>query len=354
MFRKGFFVKIEIQLHAVSGIVSKNITIIIICGKAYYLFLKLLTQVTCPGVWLCTHGYLEVTIKTLGYFFRTGAMEPRFPLLCHDKFSMEGYFKSVGSLSDLERVLSAEQVEITLWQNGRRMAYFSGKLADVMHSDIPKLTCEHNINVQLLMKATPAFPGIITPKVELSAHVGVKDRLSLSAELSQRVGKACGNSGLRELEFEATRVPNRHCQQQTSPAGSCFSYLEGRRRQRPVCHTKTSCGSGWVLFKDDKIFGFLIRVLYHQFSSLNLRFTRDNSAVPCSNALNSFDMEAVATKNGARRLSADSSSYNLSQMTRMSSPSHRSHSVCTIASITAADEHQRECHICQCYRKVFS
>ncbi|XP_036327124.1 uncharacterized protein LOC118739720 [Rhagoletis pomonella] len=293
---------------------------------------ELVVAVTCPGVWLCTHGYLEVTIKTLGYFFRTGAMEPRFPLLCHDKFSMEGYFKSVGSLSDLERVLSAEQVEITLWQNGRRMAYFSGKLADVMHSDIPKLTCEHNINVQLLMKATPAFPGIIAPKVELSAHVGVKDRLSLSAELSQRVGKACGNSGLRELEFEATRVPNRHCQQQTSPAGSCFSYLEERRRQRPVCHTKTSCGSG---------------------------FTRDNSAVPCSNALNSFDMEAVATKNGARRLSADSSnfsnsSYNLSQMTRMSSPSYRSHSVCTIASITAADEHQRECHICQCYRKVFS
>lgn len=73
---------------------------------------------------------------------------------------MDGYFKSVGSLSGLERVLAAEQMEITLWQNGRRMAFFLGKLEDVMHSDIPKLSCEHNINVQLLMKATPVFPVV--------------------------------------------------------------------------------------------------------------------------------------------------------------------------------------------------
>lgn len=119
------------------------------------------SQITCPGVWVCSHGYLEATIKTLGYFFRTGAMEPRFPLLCHDQFTMEGYFKSVGSMEELEKVLAAEQVEITLWQNGRRLAHFLGKLSDVMQQpNLPKLSCMHNVNVQLLLKPSPSFPVI--------------------------------------------------------------------------------------------------------------------------------------------------------------------------------------------------
>ncbi|XP_054732577.1 uncharacterized protein LOC129240673 isoform X1 [Anastrepha obliqua] len=289
--------------------------------------------VTCPGVWLCTHGYLEVTIKTLGYFFRTGAMEPRFPLLCHDKFTMDGYFKSVGSLSDLERVLTSEQVEITLWQNGRRMAYFLGKLADIMHADTPKLTCEHNIDVQLLMKATPAFPGIIAPKVELSARVGVQDRLPRSEECNRYTNKnGSNNLSLCKLEFEAARAPNRHSLQPNSAAETCFRYLEERRYQRPVCHTKTSCGSG---------------------------FTKENSAAPCFHATKSFEMDANTCKQFERRLSTGSStfsnsSYNLSQITRLSSPSRRSQSICTVSSISTPDEHQRQCSICQSYRKVFS
>ncbi|XP_067613264.1 uncharacterized protein [Eurosta solidaginis] len=305
MLPKRFFVKIDFELHAV----------------------------TCPGVWLCTHGYLEVTIKTLGYFFRTGAMEPRFPLLCHDKFTMEGYFKSVGSLCELERVLASEQVEITLWQNGRRMAYFLGKLADVMHSDMPKLTCEHNINVQILMKPTSAFPGIIAPKVELSARVGVKDRLSSTTPSNRDKRKSTRNTDLRELEFDTTHVTNRHGLQQSSAAASCFNYLEEKRRQRSVCHAKTSCGSG---------------------------FSTVSCAQPCGNASKLLDNESVACKSdGERRLSIGSSinrnsSPNLSQITRMSSPRQHSHYNCSVSTITAPDEHQRQCYICQSYRKVFS
>uniref|UniRef100_A0A0A1XF41 Uncharacterized protein C9orf68 n=1 Tax=Zeugodacus cucurbitae TaxID=28588 RepID=A0A0A1XF41_ZEUCU len=302
MFPKRLFVKIEFQLHAV----------------------------TCPGVWLCTHGYLEVTIKTLGYFFRTGAMEPRFPLLCHDKFTMDGYFKSVGSVSDLERVLAAEQMEITLWQNGRRMAFFMGKLADVMQSDIPKLSCEHNINVQLLMKATPAFPGIIAPKVELSAHIGVQDSPQQSEQQQKFVQQPCSEVTLKNLEFEAKRTPNRHSQHSLSPTNSCFNYLEEKRRQRPVCHVKTSCGSG---------------------------FSKKSAAFPCYNAQKSYKADANSCQTGERRLSTGSSfsnsSYNLSQVTGVSSPSQHSHSVCTDSSISTPDAHLRQCEICQSYRKVF-
>lgn len=71
---------------------------------------------------------------------------------------MEGYFKSVNSLPELEKVLADESVEITLWQNGRRLAYFHGKLADVMHPPLPKFTCFHNVNVQILMKPSTSFP----------------------------------------------------------------------------------------------------------------------------------------------------------------------------------------------------
>ncbi|XP_037934903.1 uncharacterized protein LOC119669172 [Teleopsis dalmanni] len=138
--------------------------------KKYYVKVILdLHAVTCPGVWLCTHGYIEVTIKTLGYYFRTGAMEPRFPLLCHDKFIMQGYFNTVNSMEDLERVLAAEETKFTLWQNGRRLAYYHGNLSDFMRPGIPRLICKHKIDVNLLTKTTKAFPGIISPKIEISA-----------------------------------------------------------------------------------------------------------------------------------------------------------------------------------------
>ncbi|XP_018803020.1 PREDICTED: uncharacterized protein LOC108977666, partial [Bactrocera latifrons] len=304
MYPKRLLVKIEFQLHAV----------------------------TCPGVWLCTHGYLEVTIKTLGYYLRTGAMEPRFPLLCHDKFTMDGYFKSVDSPSDLESVLAAEQMEITLWQNGRRMAFFIGKLADVMKSDIPKLSCEHNINVQLLMKATPAFPGIIAPKVELSAHIGVQDRPQRDEENEKFVQQSGTNITLNKLEFEVKRKLNRHTQQSLSSTNNCFNYLEEKRRQRPVCHLKTNCGSG---------------------------FSKKSSAFSCPNAPKSYKIDAVSGQNSERRLSTGSSNfsnpslYNLSQVTRMSSPSQQCHSICTVSSISAPDDHLRRCETCQSYRKVF-
>ncbi|EDV97586.1 spermatogenesis associated 6-like protein [Drosophila grimshawi] len=188
-------------------------------NKRFYLRLELqLHAVTCPGVWLCSHGYLEATLKTLGYYFRTGAMEPRFPMLCHDQFTMEGYFRRVDSMQQMRELLNAEQLEITLWQNGRRLAYYVGSLSDVMQPPIPRLSCAHSDNVQLLMKATSAFPGIIAPKVELSAVLSTKDkqRSCCQVDLQRPLG-------------------NRHVESR------CLSRLERpRKQQQPVCHSKRS------------------------------------------------------------------------------------------------------------------
>ncbi|KAH8244077.1 hypothetical protein KR038_000438 [Drosophila bunnanda] len=265
MSHKRFYVRLDLQLHAL----------------------------TCPGVWLCSHGYLEATVKTLGYYFRTGAMEPRFPMLCHDQFTMEGYFKNVECLEDMHDLLRSEQLEITIWQNGRRLAYFIGNLSDVMQPTIPRLSCAHSSNVQLLMKATPAFPGILAPKVELSAQLTTQDRKN-----------GCSCSGFRE-EHPVSSVTNRHAESR------CSTRLEQpRKQQQTVCHGRQSnCCPGWR--------GGGSPEQHHQ---------------------------------QERRLSSCSSTTQLSSLSQSSSltPGSSSH-----LSTLMDDHHQSSCDICQAYRRMF-
>ena len=85
-------------------------------------------------------------------------MEPFFPLLCHDRFKMEGYFKNANNLASLINNLKKETLEITLWQNGRRLSYYQGVIMDMLQYIEPQLKCPHTNTTQLLMKTTPAFP----------------------------------------------------------------------------------------------------------------------------------------------------------------------------------------------------
>ncbi|KAL7734435.1 hypothetical protein ACLKA6_010762 [Drosophila palustris] len=265
MSHKRFYVRLELQLHAL----------------------------TCPGVWLCSHGYLEATIKTLGYYFRTGAMEPRFPMLCHDQFTMEGYFRSVDSLERMREMLNAEQLEITLWQNGRRLAYYIGRLSDVMQPSVPRLSCAHNDNVQLLMKATPAFPGILAPKVELSAELNTRDKQHNCCKVDLQ-----------------RPVSNRHVE------SHCLSRLEMPRKQQTVCHAKQS--NCWP-------------------SSPSFSYSNSNTT----------------SSQQQRRLSTCSSSTQLSLESQAPSQ-HSSLTQCSHSSaVSGAAEHQSRCHICQAYSRLF-
>ncbi|XP_030573190.1 uncharacterized protein LOC115771576 [Drosophila novamexicana] len=264
MSHKRFHMRLELQLHAL----------------------------TCPGVWLCSHGYLEATVKTLGYYFRTGAMEPRFPMLCHDQFTMEGYFRSVNSLEQMRQMLNSEQLEITLWQNGRRLAYYVGRLTDVLQPPIPQPSCAHIANVQLLMKATSAFPGILAPKVELSAELSTQDKQRRRCKLALE----------RPLN-------NRHVESR------CLSRLELPRKQQAVCHARQS--KCWA------------------------------SSSSCSYA------PTMSSRMPPRRLSTCSSStqlssqsQTLSQCSSLTQCSHRS-------AVGGAAEHQKSCPICQAYSRSF-
>lgn len=217
-------------------------------------------------------------------------------MLCHDQFTMEGYFKSVECLEDMHDLLRSEQLEITIWQNGRRLAYFIGNLSDVMQPTIPRLSCAHSSNVQLLMKATPAFPGILAPKVELSAQLTTQDRK-----------KGCSCSGFRE---EPVSVPNRHVESR------CLTYLEQpRKQQQTVCHGRQrNCCPGWR--------GASPECLQQQ-------------------------------KQQERRLSSCSSTTQLSSLSQSSSLTQSTSSHLSSCRTLMDDHHHSSCDICQAYRRMF-
>ncbi|TMW50671.1 hypothetical protein DOY81_004239 [Sarcophaga bullata] len=197
-----------------------------------------LEAVTCPGVWLCSHGYLEVTIKALGYFFRTGAMEPFFPLLCHDRFKMEGYFKNANNLASLINNLKKESLEITLWQNGRRLSYYQGVIMDMLQYIEPQLKCPHINTTQLLMKTTPAFPGIIAPKVEITSEFNIKDTVlninnnSQDLKNTTNLMRKCQNTNCTKSTLYRRPCTLQTIRSQDSLPNSCV------RKQKPVCHTR--------------------------------------------------------------------------------------------------------------------
>ncbi|XP_073840585.1 spermatogenesis associated 6-like protein [Musca autumnalis] len=217
-----------------------------------------LQAVTCPGVWLCSHGYLEVTIKTLGYFFRTGAMEPYFPLLCHDIFKMEGYFKNTPSIASLISQMQTESLEITLWQSGRRLAYYQGSLMDLLQIAEPKLHCPHNNTKQLLMKTTTAFPGIIAPKVELTADFFVKDKIFNVGNLNEELKSFTHHarkplSGLAQKSMKHNCNIKAHCYQRpciiNAEPYDELSVCNGPRKQKPVCHARDFPGKSTKPFE---------------------------------------------------------------------------------------------------------
>ncbi|XP_055902719.1 uncharacterized protein LOC129938916 isoform X2 [Eupeodes corollae] len=283
-------------------------------------------SITCPGVWLCTNGYMEATIKTLGYFFKTGAMEPRFPALCHDQFLMEGYFKSIKCISELEQVLAAESIEITLWQNGRRLAYFVGQLADVMHPPMPKLSCFHNVNVQILMNTSQAFPGIIAPKMEISARAVIQDR-KCSKDTCSMAGS--GNHSVLIPKLQRPVAKNTpHC---TDEVAKNLDH----RRQQPVCHSKIY----------DSQVG---KPASGNISAASIDKTNDR----CLSSKDSIFSRNESSLHQSRRISSCSSSTSNSfGIPSVSSLSKCSHS---FSNPLDTEEHQKHCNICLSYRKAFN
>ncbi|RZF37756.1 hypothetical protein LSTR_LSTR011976 [Laodelphax striatellus] len=152
--------------------------------------------VTCPGVWLCPKGRIELRIAMLGLSVNTRAIAPSFPLLFHEKFRFHKMLRSVNSLTALQGVLKSRNLHIQLLHTTAEssrvphatsyhrgtppcttvLATFRSPIADVFYPPSP---AAHNLNagtdVDLLLKPTACFPGIISPKAEISTRVVIEE-----------------------------------------------------------------------------------------------------------------------------------------------------------------------------------
>lgn len=202
---------------------------------------------TCPGVWLCQSGPIKLILRTLGYTFHTNAVRPRFPLIYHEPFTIEGYFKDVHTADDLRRKLINSPVEFALYQNGHRLAYFRESLAALLSHQ----NCNRDlIDLELLMSTTKCFPGILSPKVESQIEFTVRkynptddDYDCVHATKNKDGGGGLGicwgsggrgdGGGIRGLCNNQQQ--HRHNHEKSPQAGF--------KRQRAVCHHQTHVNS---------------------------------------------------------------------------------------------------------------
>lgn len=101
MIENQIVVKIELEVKVVSSLPFTFRLFL------YKFFIKISDfKIECPGVWLCSAGgSVEITIRCLGYFFKTRPAPERFPILVHQVYTMEGYFQNIDSFSGMDRIL---------------------------------------------------------------------------------------------------------------------------------------------------------------------------------------------------------------------------------------------------------
>lgn len=159
MAGKGFCVKIQLELHAVS--IAFDLQSSLTTDK---LSRNNLFQITCPGVWLCPNGKVALRISSLGSTLESHRVSPIFPLLFHNEFNFKKTFTRLAALTELQRNLEQQSIyaELIQWLNPCNqpilLATFETSLADVLY---PVTYCKRllpGVDVDLLMDPTKYFP----------------------------------------------------------------------------------------------------------------------------------------------------------------------------------------------------
>lgn len=114
-------------------------------------------------------------------------------------------------------ILGSELIQLMLWQNGRRLAYYSNTLSSVLKTRCARGQTKRSQwcnSINLLMKPSNCFPGILGPKCTLLLHINIADTIP-GEPLYERKGKCYCN------QFNTRK------------------YFGITRRQKPVCHAST-------------------------------------------------------------------------------------------------------------------
>ena len=173
-------------------------------------------------------------IRSLGYTFYTQAVAPRFPMIFHETFTIEGYFKDVHTANDLRLKLISEPIDISIFQNGHRLAFFRESLASLLRHQ----NCKNVLDVELLMSTTKCFPGILSPKVETQITFTVRKYNPVNDCVHATTASRRESLGICWGSTDSAGVAKQHQQHGYNHAKLDEKQpQEGRqRRQRAVCH----------------------------------------------------------------------------------------------------------------------
>ncbi|XP_046423959.1 uncharacterized protein LOC124181427 isoform X1 [Neodiprion fabricii] len=200
MARRGFSVKIELDLHAI----------------------------TCPGVWLCPNGKIALQLSMFNNCIESHQITPIFPLLFHDKFTFNKVFTGVTTLADLQRSLEEEffYAELIQWSKpdsrGVILATFETNLVDLLYPAPCSKGLLVGVDVDLLMEPTKYFPGILAPKIEISTRTVIEEVVGICDSTA---------TGAHVVNPKMINSKNAPCFCRKPPT-------KGIIRQRKVCHSQ--------------------------------------------------------------------------------------------------------------------
>lgn len=139
--------------------------------------------------------------------------------------------------------VASENIEIILWQNSRRLAYYIGKIRDILHWEHCNETFAANVHNEILMIPAKCFPGSIAPKLELSVRICIKEkcsncRMMVMTEKTLKPKDICDTNETGGRKF-------RSCSNCSQTKQSISGYESGGDhrsekyfRQRSVCHSR--------------------------------------------------------------------------------------------------------------------
>ncbi|XP_058792893.1 uncharacterized protein LOC131665192 [Phymastichus coffea] len=151
-------------------------------GRAFSVKVDLdLHAVTCPGVWLCPSGKVALKISIFNSCVSTHRLTPIFPLLYHNKFTFKKIFIGVTTLVELEKKLSTEYIfaELIQWSSTANrnvtLAVFETNLVELLYPVPCYKGLLAGVDVDLLMEPAKCFPGILSPKIEVSTRTTIEE-----------------------------------------------------------------------------------------------------------------------------------------------------------------------------------
>ncbi|XP_050342902.1 spermatogenesis-associated protein 6 isoform X2 [Nymphalis io] len=161
-------------------------------------------KVSCPGVWLCQDGRVSLTVLALGTSYHTCLLPPVFPLSFKDIFYFRKRFQESCALNNICCLLKGETIycELVQWCDDCStddcviLAQYLGALNDVL---FPPNMCSAD-GVDLLMRRSKDFPGILSPKIEIATKVRIDEIWNQQEHNMFNKGKPCHCNPLSDVE----------------------------------------------------------------------------------------------------------------------------------------------------------